>query len=247
MNYLGFPVTFGYLEKTTLKGGENYTHRGIDLGSFEGQELRILGTLIGLTGSTGKTEGPHTHVQVGRDPDAQQTIDPSPYIGKPGTVVKVGEAPQWGKFVCIKVADVYVYYCHLSRIDVKEGQAIGGGDKVITVHDDGFWREYVRKLFLLGQGKNISEQDFQHWVGKDAVNMVDQVLNNPLADQQIDWSKWGKTAKEDDWPGQIRAATETVVELQGKLAAGQSVTQEEIDALADRARGLEQAIRKVNN
>lgn len=133
-------------------------------------------------------------------------------------------------------------YDDTSAWSVSEQEAKSKGDEVITVHNDGFWRDYVRKLFLLGQGKTITEQDFQAWVGKDAVNMVDQVLNNPAADQQIDYATWGKTAKEDRWDQQIYALRDEVL----KLKAGKPVSQERIDKLTKQADELEQAIKAIN-
>lgn len=134
MNIDQYPINFGYGETTTLNG-RPYTHRGNDYPLIN-QPVLINGTKIGISGATGLVSGPHVHVQAGRDEWAQQTIDPTPYVGKPGTVVKTSSASQWGNYVCVRVGGVNVFYCHLSTIDVQVGQVIGGeemfneGDRV---------------------------------------------------------------------------------------------------------------------
>lgn len=122
MSAANYPVTFGYLEKW----GE-YTHRGEDRAMPTGTPVIVGGTQIGLSGNTGLSSGPHLHLQVGKDFWAQQTIKPSAYWFKGEEVVQTGTASQWGNYVIVKYQDVYCVYAHLSKIQVKLGQKLGGG------------------------------------------------------------------------------------------------------------------------
>lgn len=128
MNIDQYKITFSYGDRATINGSL-YIHRGNDL-PLRFEPVIIQGTQIGISGETGKAVGPHVHVQAGRDEWAQQTIDSAPYIGKPGLVFRTGEASEWGKYVCVKVGDVYVYYCHLSQINVKQGQEVGKMEEI---------------------------------------------------------------------------------------------------------------------
>lgn len=128
MNALDQPVSFSY-------GNPNYPytaknpHRGVDLNAYKPMPVVVQGYQIALSGNTGSYQGYtyayHIHIQAGRDEWAQKTIEPTPYIGKAGTVVKTGWASEWGNYVCVRVGDVNVYYCHLSRIDTYVGYIIG--------------------------------------------------------------------------------------------------------------------------
>lgn len=160
MNYLGFPTGIGYLS-SEFPYSTSRPHKGIDLKANHGTPILVSGVQIGLVGETGYTFGPHVHVQAGRDVNAQQTIDPAPYIGKPGTVYKTGTASEWGNFVCLKVGDVYVYYCHLSRIDVKEGQVIGGKSMTQSQAE-----KVVTYLYRLGTKDYPTPGQADYWVAR---------------------------------------------------------------------------------
>jgi hypothetical protein len=122
-----YPITDPYGD-TTPPYSRLKPHRGNDYGlTFD--PVIVAGTEIGISGNSGsylgKTYAPHTHVQAGKDEWAQQTIDPTPYTNKKGVVVKIGWADQWGNYVCIRVGDVNVFYCHLFKTNVQVGQQIG--------------------------------------------------------------------------------------------------------------------------
>lgn len=120
-----YPVTFGYGAKTTINGVP-YTHRGEDRRMPTGTEIWVGDTKIGTSGNTGKSTGPHLHLQVGTDSASQQTINPSPYWFKPGTVtnLRTTNTGDWGKFVTIKTGDKYATYAHLDTVNVSVGQVI---------------------------------------------------------------------------------------------------------------------------
>lgn len=87
--------------------------------------------------------------------------------------------------------------------DISSVRVVEEGDDMQKIYDDGFWRPIVFREFKVAHGKDITEQDFQYWVGRDVAEFLDQVINNPLVDQQIDYATWGKTAKNDKWDQQI--------------------------------------------
>lgn len=194
MEYLGFPVTFGYLEKTTLQGGTPYTHRGIDLGSWVGDELRIKGKLIAITGESGLVEGPHTHVQAGHDEWAQNTIDPAPYIGEPGKVVKVGNASQWGNYVCIRVGDVNVFYCHLKEAKVKEGDDI----KEDSMSTEKATQREVDNVFLGVLHRHVDPSGERTYVGKKIDDIITSVRHSAeFKEQDRKMRAYDKLVKEN--------------------------------------------------
>ncbi len=178
MNINEYPINFGYLEKTTLKGGTPYTHRGIDY-PLVYQDVNIMGTKIGVSGESGLAEGPHTHVQAGRNEWANPTIDPTPYSGKPGKVVKTGNGSQWGDYVCVGVGDVNVFYCHLSQINVKVGDIIG---EAMEVLDRGAVINRYRLLF----NREPSEQEIKIYQGLSYKKADDAIFASDEIHRRMD-------------------------------------------------------------
>ncbi len=197
MNINEYPVNFGYLEKTTINGVP-YTHRGNDY-PLSYEPVKILGNQIGVSGATGLVSGPHTHVQAGRDEWAQSTIDPTPYVGKPGTVVKTGNASQWGNYVCIKVGDVNVFYCHLSRIDIQIGQVIKGDDVAIIANTNNWFGRMNRLTQQFGWGELTRSNFEKNYVGFDFQKKVEALSDGKPADEWFKAAKVGQQAIKEGW------------------------------------------------
>lgn len=175
MTALEYPISLGYLAVDPAAGyPPTKPHRGVDFAAPSGTPIVIGDTTIGLTGMTGLADGPHVHVQAGRDESAQKTIDPTPYIGKPGTVVKVGSADQWGNYVCVKVNDVYVYYCHMSKQLVAVGTVIKGGDVKPT-------EQQVYETFRRFAGKEPKNPaQVEYYVNRDIRDLYKDILGETV-------------------------------------------------------------------
>jgi hypothetical protein len=123
-----YPITFGYLDKAVIHG-QPYTHRGVDRKTPVGTPILIDNQLIGYTGNTGLSTGPHLHIQAGTDPAVQLTIDPKSHEFKTGvvTATRTSDKGAWGKYITIKNdSGVYVTYAHLSEVNVNIGEKVDG-------------------------------------------------------------------------------------------------------------------------
>lgn len=122
-----YPVTFKY-GATTPPYSPSRPHKGADRACPVGTPIVIDGVTIGLTGRSGKVTGPHLHNQAGYDKACQNTFDPSRVEFRPGLVVytRSVDTGDWGKCITMLVGADYITYAHLSQVNVKVGDIIGG-------------------------------------------------------------------------------------------------------------------------
>lgn len=173
MNITSYPVTTPY-RSTDYPYSKDHPHKGIDYGLYY-NPIMIEGTQVAVSGNTGEYKGmtydPHLHVQAGRDEWAQNDINPTPYVGKSGKVVKTGWADQWGNYICIQVGDVNVFYCHLSKIMVTVGQEVGGDMPLTQDQQDRAFRMALLRV------PSVAERDNQQWRNNPGL-LIDTLWNN---------------------------------------------------------------------
>ncbi len=202
MNIDQYPIDFPY-GATSEPYSPAHPHRGNDY-PLVFEPVIIQGTQIGKSGNSGSYKGqtyaPHCHVQAGRDEWAQTTIDSKPYVGKPGTVEKTGNGSEWGNYVAIRVGDVNVFYCHLSRIDVKVGQVIEEENDMIKNEDEAdlLYRSIVH------------EAPSKDWL-KSAVGQPWSIVAGKLYQSAL-WNQQNDAITL--YPGMVNAKTALIKEVQ---------------------------------
>lgn len=175
-----YPVTFGYKEQDGYWYGPNGIigryHLGNDRATYIGVPLDIAGEVIGKTGATGETGGPHLHTQAWTG-NVLNTQDPTPFEFKPGLVVDVGYASQWGKYITVEVNGVNITYAHLSEVYVETGHVIGGNMDEVQ-----HWKDVAqsRQNSLVAISKEVSV-DY-----KDADNDIQVITNIRSMADRID-------------------------------------------------------------
>lgn len=203
----------------------NNFHRGTDV-AITNSPIIIGDTQIGISGSTGAAAGPHCHVQAGTDQNAQAVIDSAPYVGKPGTVVQTGYGSQWGNFVVLHVDNVYVVYCHMSRIDVNVGTVIHAEDNVAIIQNADNWHSRCNKVMQRERGRDLAAGELDPWYGQDFLHYVEAVEDSTDADNWYNLGNLGRQAQTGNWQQQITDRNQwvadrdkTITDLTSKLNA----------------------------
>lgn len=153
-----YPITFPF-GATTPPYSPSKPHLGVDRKTPEiGVSVLVNGQLIGLTGNSGKSSGPHHHLQRVQNGMVVNPGNGGFDIPKPSVVFAVGETPIIGKYIRIRDAQgVEWSHFHLSDIRVKVGDRVGE-DMIqdIDLH-------YARWSKLASQitGKGYSRDDFR--------------------------------------------------------------------------------------
>lgn len=106
----------------------DHIHKGVDYGCPVGTDVTVNGVVIGKSGNTGYSTGPHCHVGHWR---GGSSVPSNPQDGKTvsgAKVTEVGQDSTNGKFVRVGDADGSSWvYLHLSEQLVKVGDKLEGG------------------------------------------------------------------------------------------------------------------------
>lgn len=83
-----------------------------------------------------------------------------------------------------------------------------GGDDMPIPNADNYYNRY-RKAMIYIRGRDMSREEFnKNFVGNSDLRMLEAMLDSSEADAQVDYANWGRTAKNDNWTGQIQGLTE---------------------------------------
>lgn len=120
-----YPVTtpYGDVPGYPLHNG---FHQGIDYGCPVGTPVIVNGTIIGISGNTGYTFGPHLHLGKWLGGAVQNPLNDG-FQFNSAVVTQVGEDADDGKFVRVQGDGFSWVYLHLSNNSiVKVGQVLQG-------------------------------------------------------------------------------------------------------------------------
>jgi len=115
---------------------------------------------------------------------------------------------------------------------------------------DNYYGRYNKAMMYI-RGRAMSRDEFnQYFVGRTDLQMLEAMLDNPEADAHVDYANWGRTAKNDNWPGQIAALQAQVAELGKRPTAAQiadlQAKADELAVSSDQARkAADQAAKKA--
>lgn len=174
-----YPISLGFKAVYLPYYGPGGTifpgHHGIDWACPTGTEVRVGGTLIGLSGATGTVSGPHLHVDRSIDGSRIYANYRSPryYYKISGVVTFAGPAGTAGNMVVIRADDGDTYrLLHLSVIKVKVGQKVGSNMKISMPQGRIAWSEVLgRPLARTHKGefdadivKHAGDKSWSQWL-----------------------------------------------------------------------------------
>lgn len=127
MNIIDYPVTtpYGYVPGYPLNNG---FHQGIDYGAPVGTPVVVNGVMIGLSGNTGYSSGPHCHVGKWLGGVVQNPLNGG-FVFNSAVVTEINEDATNGKYVRVQGDGYSWVYLHLSdNSKVKVGQVLKGAE-----------------------------------------------------------------------------------------------------------------------
>lgn len=187
MSLFNYKVSLAYGSKEPPYGTSALPyHRGEDYPTPKGTPLTI-GRVIGLTGDSGFTSGPHLHIQEWKG-SVYTTRKPQNAF-KGGTVVAASNNTnqQWGRHITVLGKDGWnTTYAHLDKTSVKIGQTIKE-EAMCTLHmltlifDYRFGVPPDQKAIDTFVGKKTPDEVDKHIVGtqryKDHIKALGIALN----------------------------------------------------------------------
>lgn len=233
---IDYPVTFPF-GATTPPYSEAHPHPGGDRAMPEGVEVWVGNKLIGYSGTTGQSTGPHLHIQK---MVAGTFVDPynlglGDSIAFPARVSEVGHNDEVGNYVRVMDArGVRWSYFHLSKYIVTVNTQISKKGYVMNEDDA---KNVVYRGPLYREPEN--DQVWRTWVGKTPTEAISAVrggtewlTNNHILhtaypqaskdlaiarDQLLELSKQLQAAKENLTPESLSQALETAETCRAQL------------------------------
>lgn len=165
-------------------------HSGDDHGDSKtklmplGTEVNVGNTVIGLSGNSGLSTGPHLHVQKFKatflNPNGKGLGNT---IAFPATVIETGSDPkEKGNYVRLTDATGFRWsYFHLSKINVSRGQVINKEEEPMELTS-----EAIDMAFKMA-GQNSTANDYKYYKHKPE-EMIRNLWGSSGAQR---WALWG--------------------------------------------------------
>lgn len=170
-----YPVSFPYAA-TSSPYSVTHPHRGEDRAMPSGTPLVINDQTVAMTGNTGKSTGPHLHIQKVKEGVVVSPNGGGFTLAEP-VVTEIGENSEIGKYIRIKDAAGVVWsYFHLSEIKVTKGQKIG--EPMVNEGD-------IINIYRAAIGRDPNTNDIAYWTGKDWKSFTYDLVARPDFGQHL--------------------------------------------------------------